>query len=314
MTGYSTILHALFTERNPEKAVELTIDRDPENAYSFYKYVRQRIYGNDAYRHPQYLQRVRHLQHVHYGPQDPEWHILNTLMEGSLRSQYRVETARAPHLPAKSIDQALKSIPSVREEFYDYRMPLEIARDANDRLRIQRELRYARPVTISNIQTIIEIARNVRDYKRPWDLVACASILCGRRTQEIVRDMEYEVESQYQIRVKGLCKQIVGAGVVPILCPAETFMEVMAEIREHRLPIDSSTHRLKPAFMRVFGKWYNHSERRNIYCEAAWRMRHQSGFYPEMGKVMWFDKALCHDGNVIHQAPNLTYQAAQFSQ
>jgi hypothetical protein len=314
MTGYSTILHVLFTERDPEKAIQLTIDRNPENAYSFYKYVRQRIFQDDTLRDPQYLQRVRHFQHVHYSPQDPEWHTLNTLMEGSLRTQYRVETARAQHLPDKALDQALKAIPCLPQEFYEYRMPLEIVEDAMERLRTRREAKHARPVTISNIQTIVETARNWFILKHPWDLVACASILCGRRTQEIVRDMEYEPHSDYQIKVSGLCKQKIGAGVIPILTHAEKFMELMGKIREHQLPVDSSTHRLKPAFERIFGKWYNHSERRNIYCEAAWRTRDESEFYPEMSKIMWFDKALCHDDNVIHRAANLTYHAAQFEE
>lgn len=314
MIGYSAILHALFTERDPEKAVQLTIDRNPNNAYSFYKYVRQRIFRDDTNRHPDYLQRVRHFQHVHYSPQDPEWHILNTLMEASLRTQYSVETARAQHLPNKALDKALKSIPSLPQEFYVYQMPLEIVEEAMDRLRVRREEKHARPVTISNVQTIVETARNFQEFKHPWDLVACASILCGRRTQEILCDMEYEPHSDYQIKVSGLCKQKIGAGIIPILTTADKFMELMQKIREHHLPIESSTHRLKPAFKRIFGKWYNHSERRNIYCEAAWRVRDESGFYPEMSKIMWFDKALCHDDNVIHRAANLTYHAAQFEE
>jgi hypothetical protein len=126
--------------------------------------------------------------------------------------------------------------------------------------------------------------------------------------------MEYSAEGEYQIRVSGLCKQKIGAGVIPILTTSDKFVALMGKIREHQLPVDSSTHRLKPAFRRVFGQWYNHSERRNIYCEAAWRVRDESGFYPEISKIMWFDKALCHDDNVIHQASNLTYHKAQFEE
>lgn len=312
MIGYATILHVLFTDRDPQKAIQLTIDRDPENAYSFYVYCRQRIFRDDTHRHPHYLQRVRDFQLAHYSPQDPEWALLTNLLEGSLRTQYRVETARQPYLRDKAKDQALKAIPCLPDEFYEYRMPMEIIDDHIDRLRVRREAKHSRPVIISNIETVVETARNWFLCKRPWELVACASILCGRRTMEIIREMECEPAAEYQLNVKNLCKQVIGAGAIPVLCPAEDFMRLFAKIREHQLPVDSSTHRLKPAFHRLFGKWYNHSERRNIYCEAAWRMRHESGFYPEISKIMWFDKALCHDDNVIHQASNLTYHAAQF--
>lgn len=312
MTGYRTILHVLFTERDPERAIQLTIDRDPEHAYSFYTYCRQRIFRDDTHRHPQYLQRVWHFRNAYYTPQDPEWALLRQLMEGSLRTQYGVETARQPYLPDKALDSQLKSIPCLFPEFYEYRMPLEVVEEAVHRLRERREQKHSRPVTISNIQTIVTTAQNWFVLKHPWDLVACASILCGRRTQEIVRDMECEPHSEYLLSVSNLCKQRIGAGIIPVLCPADKFMELLAKIREHQLPIDSSTHRLKPAFHRIFGRWFNHSERRNIYCEAAWRMRHESGFYPEMSRIMWFDKALCHDDNVIHQASNLTYHAALF--
>jgi hypothetical protein len=312
MIGFREVLYTLFVEKDPEKAIKLTINRDPNNAYSFYKYCRHKIFRDDTHRNPQYVQRVRHFQHVHFGPQDAEWDILNDLMERPLSTQYRVETAKRPYLPTPAHDQALKAIPSLPEEFYDYKMPLEVVEDAVDRMREKRELKHSRPVHISNIQTLVSKAREWKTLQHPWDLVACASILCGRRTQEITRDMEYEPSSEFQLSVKGLCKQRIGAGVIPLLCSSEDFCELMGKIREDQLPIDSSTHRLKPAFMRVFGQWFNHSERRNIYCEAAWRMREESGFYPEMGKIMWFDKALCHDMNVVAQNGNMAYHSMQF--
>jgi hypothetical protein len=313
MIGYAEIIHILFKENDPQKAIEQTIERDPDNAYSFYKYCRQRIFKDDENRDPHYLQRVRHFQHAHYSPQDPEWGFLDGLMEQPLRAQYRVETARRRYLSNPQLDQALKAINCLPPCFYEYKMPTDVVEDAVDKLRERRELKHARPVHISNLQTIVSTAREWRCFKHPWELVACASILSGRRTQEIVRDMEYEPYSEYCLSVRKLCKQEIGSGVIPLLCLADEFCELMGKIREHQLPIDSSTHRLKPAFLRLFGQWYNHSERRNMYCEAAWRMREVSGFYPETSKIMWFDKALCHDVNVVAQNANLAYQSLQFA-
>lgn len=310
--GAEDILDILLREKDAEKAVRLTIARNPTNAYSFYKYCRQKLVRNDAHRDPQYLSRVRHFQHVYFSPQDPEWELLNRLMEAPLHTQYRVERERQPYLPRH--DQELKSIRSMPPAFYEYRMPLEIVDAATQRMQERREERHARGVTIRDIQSVVSKARNWREFKHPWELVACASILCGRRTQEITHSMEFEKASEYQIDVCGLLKQRVGAGRIPLLCTADDFEELMSKIREHDLPTESSTHRLKPACLRVFGEWFNHAERRNIYCEAAWRTREQNGFHPSMAKIMWFDKALCHDVNVVVQAPSLIYQSLQFDE
>lgn len=120
--------------------------------------------------------------------------------------------------------------------------------------------------------------------------------------------------SDYVIEVTGLLKQRVGAGPIPILTTFDDFNDLIEQIRENRLPVESSTHRLKPAFLRVFGEWFNHTQRRNIYCEAAYRLRLESGFFPDLPPIMWFDKALCHDSNVIHQAPSLSYQTLTFNE
>lgn len=308
------IIAILLQEGNARKAVQLTIARDPINAYSFYKYVRQKIFRNEANRDPQYLSRVRYFQHVHYSPQEREWKLLEELMAAPLRIQYRVEKSSKLYLPEQEDDYQLKNIHCLPPPFYEYRMPWHVVQSALDRLQDRREARHAKAVTIGNLQTIVSKAKEWRERSHPWELVACASILCGRRTQEITHTLEFEPHSTYQLRVQGLLKQEIGRGVIPILCTTEEFEELMAKIRAYDLAIESSTHRLKPAFRRVFGEWFNHTERRNIYCEAAWRMRDVSGFFPEMSKIMWFDKALCHDVNVVAQTSNLAYQALGFDE
>lgn len=307
--GYRDILTSLFTEGDAPKAIRLTIERNPRNAYSFYKFVRQKLIGDDAHRHPAYLQRMRHFQHVHFSPQDPQWDRINTLMEGSLRDQYRMETSKKP------IHPGLPEIRCMFDAFYDYKMPDNITKDAIGKMRESREMKHVNPPNISNIQMILSRAREWRIFQQnPWNLVACASILCGRRTQEIVRDLEWEKESDYVIRVRGLCKQDDADGSIPILVRYEDFDALMKKIRETELPMASSTNRLKPAMMRLFGQWYPHGHRRNIYCEAAYRLRHESQYFPDVSKIMWFDKALCHSDNVIHQASNLTYQTLTFDE
>lgn len=291
-----------------QEAIDLTLAS--KNPYSTYKYVRRQIYTNNRNRRPDYLQRVRHFQHVHFSPQDPEWGLLNDLLEGSLHTQYRVETSRKPFLG--KLDSELRSIRSLPEAFYDYEIPDCAKELGKEREREAREVKHMRPVNIGNLQMILSRAKSWRSWSHPWDWVACASILCGRRTQEILWSLEWERRSDYVIGVKGLLKQWKGAGDIPLLVPYEDFAELMGKIREHQYPTESTTHRLKPAFVRVFGEWFNHSERRNIYCEAAFRCREESGFYPTVSKVMWFDLALCHDTNVIHQGTNLTYQTLTF--
>lgn len=313
--GYQDILMSLLSTQNVAEAVRLTVARHPDNAYSFFRFCRRKVLQDEANRHPDYLQRVRHFQHVHFSPQDTEWNQLNTLMESSLHHQYTEEISKKPFFADnRSLDKALRQIRSVVDIFYEYTIPDALVKRSTDREARRREAAHCKPVNIGNIQTLISRAREWRQFSHPWELVACASLLCGRRTQEIVRSMEWEEESSFVIQVSGLLKQSVGAGPIPILIPAPDFTELMGKIREHQLPVDSSTHRLKPAFMRVFNEWFNHTQRRNIYCEAAYRSRHESGFFPEYPPIMWFDKALCHDSNVIHQAPSLAYQTLTFDE
>jgi hypothetical protein len=310
--GYQDILTSLLTEGDTEKAISLTLARN-ENAYSFFRYCRRKIIGDDNNREPFYLQRVRHFQHVHFSPQDPEWEQLNALMESSLRDQHRVETSRKPFFRRRpDLDPALRQIKCLPQAVYEYKLPAEYSERAIERQNERREELHCNPVNISDIQTILCKAKTWREFTHPWELVACASILCGRRTQEIIWAMDYEKVSDRIIHVRGLMKQAVGEGDVPILVGYDEFHELIQKIRETELPTESTTHRLKPAFLRVFGEWFNHTQRRNIYCEAAFRFREESGFFTHYPKMMWCDKALCHDSNVVHRAGNLSYQALTF--
>jgi hypothetical protein len=310
--GYRDILTSLLTEGNAQKAITLTVERSRENAYSFAKYCRHKILGDEANRRPEYLRRVREFQHVHFSPQDEEWEQLNRLMEGRLRFQYRVETSRRPYLRQKNAE--LQMIRCLPDAFYEYKMPDDIIEDAVEREILRREAKHLQPMSVSNVQTILSKAREWRQFEHPWDLVACASILCGRRTQEILWSLTWERKSDYVATVGGILKQRDGAGGdIPILTTYDDFHGLMTKIREHQYPTDSTTHRLKPAFLRVFGEWFNHTARRNIYCEAGYRLRHESGFYPTCSKIMWCDQALCHDTNVASQVGNLVYQTIDFS-
>lgn len=313
--GYQDILTSLFIEEDVPKAIRLTVARH-EHAYSYYKFVRQKIFANDLFRHPQYLQRLRHFQHVHFSPQDVEWKLLEDLYHSPLREQYRVETSNKAYLTTTpELDKALKQIRSIADPFYDYTLPDAIIEDAIERERRTRELKHSKAVTIRDLQVILCKAQGWRERKEnPWELVSCALFLCGRRVIEIISTLEWEKAGSHLARVTGIAKQDMDSDpfVIPLLCPYEDFDELMTLIRVAQLPLNSHTHRLKPAFIRWFGEWYNHSQRRNIYAEAAFRLRREYGLFPDMSKVMWLDKVLCHSSNVVQQAPNLVYQSLLF--
>lgn len=310
--GYQDVLTSLLTEGNAQKAISLTLARG-NNAYSFYRYCKRKIISDDRNREPFYLQRVRHFQHVHFSPQDPEWHQLQDLMEGSLQSQYRVETSRKPFFRRRpDLDPALRQIECLPAAFYEYSIPYDVIEMAKEREKSRREELHCNPINIGDLQTIISKAKEWREFDHPWDLVACASILCGRRTQEIIWAAEFTPKDRYILHVSGLMKQAIGEGDIPVLIDTDEFMALLEKIRAVELPRESTTHRLKPAFLRVFGEWFNHTQRRNIYGEACFRGREESGFYPDYPRMMWLDKALCHDVNVIHQASNLSYQTLTF--
>lgn len=308
------VLNALFEEADATKAINILLTRG-SSTYSYYKYIRRKITHDNTYRNHQYLQRLRYLQESEFGPQDDEWHLLQDLYHSPLIYQYRVETSKKPYLPTPAHDQALKKIRSVADPFYDFLLPDEIVGEAVAREQEAREFKHMRAVTISDIQSIISKARAWRDVKSHWELVACALILCGRRVVEVTETLSWEKHGEYTATVTGIAKQGTPDAevVIPLLCRYEDFDELMVKIRVADLVTTSNTHRLRPAFSRHFGQWYNHSERRNIYGEAGFRMRAETDFFPQMSKVMWIDNALCHTSNVIQQASNLTYQSIVFT-
>lgn len=310
------IIENLRSTKNADEAIKLTLLRG-KNAYSFWRYVRRTFIRNTENRHPDYLQRLRDLQSSHFSPHEPEWSLLEQLYHSPLPYQYRVEVSSKPYLPDHpEINQALQNIKTLPEVFYMYVLPEEVWREAIARERARRESKHTNPPNIGNLQQILDRARDWRDLKHPWELVACALILCGRRVGEIVQSLTWEEDdtSEYTAFVSGLTKQLITSATIPILCPYQDFADLMTKIRENELPTTCTTHRLKPAFIRVFGVWLNHSQRRNIYGEAGYRMRHESGFFPDISKIMWIDKALAHSVNVVQTAGNLTYQSLTFDE
>lgn len=314
VAGYREIIESLLSTRNVEEAIERTIARG-SNAYGFWMYVRKQITTDDKNRHPQYLSRLRDLQYRHFSPHDEEWDLLEKLYNSPLHYQYRVESSQKPYLPR--FDDALKMIQSLPNEFYEYVLPEEYGEEFHERQMEKRELKHLKPVNVGNLQTILCRARAWRDFEQPWEWVACALFLCGRRLGEVLDGLVWEPHGVYTASVGGIAKrdmQDQERVVIPLLCTYADFEQLMTKIREAQLPLTSTTHRLKPACVRVFGEWYNHSERRNIYGEAAYRMRHESGFHPTMSKIMWIDKALSHATNVVSFAGNLTYQSLTFDE
>jgi hypothetical protein len=223
-----------------------------------------------------------------------------------------VETSRTPYLSCRN--KELQSIRSMDDPYYEYDLPDEVAEEWSERERERRQLKHLRAVTITDLQDILSKARNWREYTNAWDWLACATVLTGRRAEEILTTLEWEpCANPNTAMVRGILKQgLVDAEYpIPLLCPYQEFEDIIQQIRAAQLVYHGGTmHR---AVKRVFGRWLNHTERRNIYCEAAYRCRHESQFYPDASKVCWFDLALCHANNVAFTSSNLTYQALTFA-
>ena len=311
--GYRRILESLRSSPNADEAIRITLQKRGSE-YSLWKYVR-RIYLQDQNnQHPEYMRRLRHFQATHFSPGTEEWTAIDELAEYPLSRKYRVETSRKHFFPNNiQASKELRMITCVPEIFNMYVLPAEYGMRAKAREVAHREAKHSNPINISNLDSIVARARDWRDIKHPWELVSCALILSGRRPCEVVHTMTWEPDGAFTAYIQGLAKQDKDNAVIPLLCPYEEFDELMTKIREHELPTASLTHRLRPAFERVFGQWLAHSQRRNIYGEAGYQMRHVTGFLPTATKIMWIDKALAHSTNVVASAGNLTYQSLTFS-
>ena len=230
------------------------------------------------------------------------------------------------------MNRLFKAITPVQAPFYDFKLPAEIGELRRKRVNENDEARQAHKIgekstyEISVIDAIgiVEKARevildNIGSITDWYNNVAAIQILSGRRTYEVICSLFYTPASlPFQANVVGIAKkhQLKVDGyeqhTIPLLCPYSEFEKAMDRIRQYK-PYNPDTddateitpmhsRSIATATKRLFGRRLNHTQKRNLYAEMAWRRRHIENLFligeQSCSKHTWFSRALCHDFNL----------------
>lgn len=319
LLDYQSIISALFTDQDPAKAIALTLARGDETCYSYWESIRKRIIRDERFRADNFLFRLRQFKEEHFSPQDPQWALLEDLATKTLREQYAVERCRKPFLKCANpaLEDQLKKIKCLNPLFYDYVLPREAHQRQKARRTEKLESRHVNSVQIElgEMQRILSVAKNWREYG-PVDRLVCALILSGRRVPEVLVTMRWEPDPENRFRAvvwgMGKDQDAETRWTIPILCDYTEFDLLMQDVRSQldgwfreSGAMYQTIHR---ADVRVFGTKLNHSMKRAIYSELAFRERHVSQFMVNATKMRFVDAALAHECSVADLTIS-TYQA-----
>lgn len=319
---FQNIINTLFIEQDPEGAVQLIIDAGPNQAYARWGTIRKKIIHDEGFRQDHYLQQLRQFKEEHFSPQDPQWSLLEELALKPINEQYAVQRAKKPFLKCGNpgLETQLRKINVLQEPFYRFFLPPNYAREKKQRDVERMESKHANSevVSLSELQTIISIARNWREQDHRIQ-PTCLMILSGRRMCEVLGEMAYEPdpENNYRAIVWHLAKGVEWERrwTIPLLCPYSEFAELIQLVRTNFPDLKDKPGRssyVTRQETRVFGSNLGQTKRRSLYAEGTWRERSVNQFMTTATKMMFVDCVLCHE-IPLALSGNSTYQAVTFS-
>lgn len=337
MNTVESYAHDIFVKNKPEAAIEHLLSSytdsrlDAPAIYSIWVRTRQFIVKQDRYKDPDYAVHINELAEI--ADREDASKLLK-LLDSPLRDQHRVQSGKRPFLGDRRLNRLFKAITPVLPAFYRFKLPPDIYQWTKERRVKSDESRQAHQtgnrddfyVSDTEAESMIDKAREVildnigsnRDY---YNNVAALQLLCGRRLYEILVSVIWTPASHpYQANVVGIAKKrtlkVDGyeTHTIPLLCPYTEFDKAMTRVREF-MPFDPESDdassitptrgkHVDRACIRLFGKKYTQTQKRNIYAELAWRKRETENHFligdQSCSKNYWFSKALCHEFNVSH--------------
>jgi hypothetical protein len=328
--------HTIIVKKDPQRAIDDLLKNydntrlDAIAVYSTWVRTRQLIVRNDDNKDPEYTKHISELVELVTDRGDAE--KLLKLLDSPLRDQHRIQQQKLPFLKGRRIDRILKAITPVLPSFYDFKLPRRIVEQRMQRVRENDEARQAHQIgdkaayEISDNDAIrmIDKARevildNIGSITDWYNNVAAIQILSGRRTYEVICSLLYTpASSPYQANVVGIAKsnslKVDGyeQHTIPLLCPYADFEKAMDRIRQYK-PYNPETddateitpmhsRSISTATKRLFGRRLNHTQKRNLYAEMAWKRRNIENMFlignQSCSKHTWFSRALCHGFNM----------------
>ena len=327
------VIECLQHEHNPDKAMTVLINhykdafQDASKIYTSWKRVRSKLLRNESNRSKKYTELLITIleslnpvtvEDVH------DYHSIKSLLSSSLIDQHktylnaqRKTLDMSPHLQDR-----LAECPPVQKWFYGFNVPEELVQEVKEqeekRMLDKHSHKSSRsqvfsvsPEYLSIIKGIslnlldISIRDGINKSKDFADLVVALQIVSGRRLHELLITLELQGcgPSEYSAVVKGICKkprleQDV-AYTIPLLCTYEKFRDCLDMARKFKPEVGAvkpyTVTLIGKSTKRLFGKGFDHTAKRNLYCEMTWAEKDKSNAMEIGSKKLWFVKALCHN-------------------
>lgn len=327
------IIDVLFEDEDPSGAIDVLLSyyddykKQAVAIYGLWSSVRGEIIKHDKYKNPNYEDEIMDLC-KDVGPADKE--KLYDILNSPLRERHRAYMMKRRYLWDKDFDKKFKTIKPVNPLMYEFDLPDQLKEWKTSTVYKRNVARQHHMVAHKSdykmseydadllIEKCIGILNSpITSSKVYYDNVFALLILSGRRNYEILRTLDWAPASHmYQVNVCGLCKK-KGIGeredpvcTIPLLCTYDLFAEGMKKVRNYKDLSDYdlatlnglSGQSIKRASKRIAGRVLDHTKKRNIYSEMAWKRRDTENHYligeQSCSKHVWIQHALCHEFSI----------------
>jgi len=336
------LIKMVIEDKDPEGAMEFLlgrydVEKQAKAIHSMHCAVRRKMLKDDSNRRADYENEIRQLIASLDASNYDDRATLNYLLTKPLMEQQQIYKMKKYVLRDHQAQARLHKINPAIQLICDFKLPEHVVKNVMAYTRDARVKRMmhedGRDYTmgratmeriIADAKRTIDVIKNpIRKPKQWYDYVVCCGLLSGRRTWEIVSSLEWDPipDRPFQARISGLAKslehEVMNQGHpeidIPLLCDFDTFDKAMWELRGFRTltgHCDDKENKIEYGLMnasqRVFGRVVNHTEKRNMYSEMAFRDRENSKFLTDCSRIAWIEAALGHKSS-FHS--NATYTA-----
>ena len=275
-------------EHEEVMASYLTSGKTPLQIKTLFMNTRQRILEKDEYMREEGVAEILRLAN------DPDTNEtdkkrLTDLAGERMRKIHFAIASRHKLLTNESTMERLREIKIVRDPFSDFVIPdhmwkqvrIESEKKVAERNHYQKKNGEKVQISMTEADEMVEKAVNYITSGADWTKLVNASrlidglqLLTGRRRWEIYNTLHMRCvpDNDYQAEVRGLCKIHIHKSMewcrIPLLAPYHLIVQGICQAR--KIPGKTQSD-LRSA--NLFGKSMNHTTKRNLYTELAWRDR-----------------------------------------
>lgn len=319
------IAFTLMEEEDVDEALKMLLSNYPnpyDQAAAVENYVSQVkafiIRQDHLYKNPEFEEQVFQLM-VHATKEDRQ--RLMDLADAPLRVQYRTCLMKKRYLHDFRLDRQLKHLKPVKPIIYEFQISDDLATMAQEQRQrriedAQHHNRHSEDFyNKSEEEAEMFVVRALDTIKTPinkqsdlYRTIAALGLLCGRRNMEIAETLVWQPASHpYQAVVAGISKRegvytgLEDEFTIPLLCSYTEFADAMTRVREFLANSNKKFNQssIYIQSVKVFGEKLNHTQKRNLYSELAWRKRDTQNQFlvgnQACSKAVWIQQALCHN-------------------